>query len=481
MSKNGLIEKLISAIGRENVIDAPDQLIVYECDGLTIDRKAPNAVVFPSTTKEVARVVRILHEARVPFVARGAGTGLSGGSLPPEGSVMIALTKMDHVVEVDIRNQRALVEAGVVNLHLSDEVNQQGYHFVPDPSSQYACTIGGNIAENSGGPHTLKYGVTTNHTLGVEVVLPNGQITWYGGKSDDTIGYDLLGLMIGSEGMLGIVTRAWVKLTRLPQAWRTFLVVFDTVEDASQAVAGIIARGIVPSALEMLDKVVIGAIEEAYHFGFPLDAEAVLIIELEGHEVGLDKQADQVIRVCKENKTSKIQTAKDEKERNLLWMSRKRAFGAMGRLSPSYYVQDGVVPRTKIPEIMKVIQATGKKYNLLIGNVFHAGDGNIHPCIAYNDRDKDQAKRTVEASNEILQACVELGGSITGEHGIGYEKVNLMPLIFNETDILAMETVKQVFDEYNLSNPGKMFPTNRSCIGCGTAELKYTNRQAALL
>ena len=481
MIKDQLVEKLAAVLGRENVIDAPDQLIVYECDGLTIDRNAPHAVVLPTTTEEVAAVVRILHEARIPFVARGAGTGLSGGSLPPEGGVMIALTKMNRIVEVDIRNQRALVEAGVVNLRLSKEVGRQGYHFVPDPSSQYACTIGGNIAENSGGPHTLKYGVTTNHTLGVEVVMPDGRITWFGGKSDDAVGYDLRGLLIGSEGMLGIVTRAWVKLTRLPQAWRTFLMVFDTVEDASRAVAGVIARGIVPSALEMLDKVVIGAIEEAYHFGFPLDAEAVLIIELEGHEAGLGTQAEDVIAVCRENGACDVRTAGDEKERALLWMSRKRAFGAMGRLSPSYYVQDGVVPRTKIPDIMRVIQAMGKKYELLIGNVFHAGDGNIHPCIAYDDRDEDQSRRTVEASNEILRACVDLGGSITGEHGIGYEKVDLMPLIFDEPDIRAMETVKEVFDEENLSNPGKMFPTNRSCIGCGTVELKYTNRQAALL
>ncbi len=481
MNKDQLIEKLVAVLGRENVIDAPDQLIVYECDGLTIDRNTPHAVVLPTTTEDVAAVVRILHEARIPFVARGAGTGLSGGSLPPDGGVMIALTKMNRIVEVDIRNQRALVEAGVVNLHLSKEVGRQGYHFVPDPSSQYACTIGGNIAENSGGPHTLKYGVTTNHTLGVEVVMPDGQITWFGGKSDDAVGYDLRGLLIGSEGMLGIVTRAWVKLTRLPQAWRTFLMVFDAVEDASRAVAGVIARGIVPSALEMLDKVVIGAIEEAYHFGFPLDAEAVLIIELEGHEAGLGTQAEAVIAVCRENGACDVRTAGDEKERALLWMSRKRAFGAMGRLSPSYYVQDGVVPRTKIPDIMRVIQTTGKKYELLIGNVFHAGDGNIHPCIAYDDRDEDQSRRTVEASNEILRACVDLGGSITGEHGIGYEKVDLMPLIFDEPDIQAMETVKEVFDENNLSNPGKMFPTNRSCIGCGTVELKYTNRQAALL
>lgn len=480
MNKEQLISALVDIMGRDGVVDAPDELIVYECDGLTIDRNTPHAVVLPTSVEQVSAVVKLLHQENIPFVARGAGTGLSGGTLSPEGGVMITLTRMNHIVEIDIKNQRALVEAGVVNLHLSKAVADQGYYFVPDPSSQYACTIGGNIAENSGGPHTLKYGVTTNHTLGVEVVLPDGQIIWFGGKTYDSPGYDLRGILIGSEGMLGIVTRAWVKLTRSPQTWKTFLAVFDRIEDASNTVAGIIARGIVPDALEMLDKVVIGAVEEAFHFGFPLDAEAVLIIEIEGLEAGLETQAERIIEVCQENNARDIQSAKDDKERALLWMSRKRAFGAMGRLSPSYYVQDGVVPRTKLPDIMRIIEKTGKKYDLLIGNVFHAGDGNIHPCIAYDDRDSDQAARTVAAGDEILRACVDLGGSITGEHGIGYEKVDLMPLIFSKQDIAAMESVKQVFDPSNISNPGKMFPTNRSCIGCGTIELKRTKRQAAL-
>lgn len=480
MNKEQLIDALVAIIGRDGVVDAPDELIVYECDGLTIDRNAPHAVVLPTTTEQVSAVVKLLHQENIPFVARGAGTGLSGGSLPPDGGVMITLTKMNHIVEIDIKNQRALVEAGVVNLHLSKAVADEGYYFVPDPSSQYSCTIGGNIAENSGGPHTLKYGVTTNHTLGMEVVLPDGEIVWFGGKTNDTPGYDLRGLLIGSEGMLGIVTRAWVRLTRSPQTWKTFLAVFDRIEDASSTVAGIIGKGIVPDALEMLDKVVIGAVEEAYHFGFPLDAEAVLIIEIEGLEAGLDTQAERIIEVCRENHARDIQSAADDKERALLWMSRKRAFGAMGRLSSSYYVQDGVVPRTKLPDIMRSIEKAGQKHDLLIGNVFHAGDGNIHPCIAYDDRDPDQCARTVAAGDEILRACVDLGGSITGEHGIGYEKVDLMPLIFSEDDIVAMEDVKRVFDPSNISNPGKMFPTDRSCIGCGTVELKRTNRQAAL-
>lgn len=480
MTKEQLIPALIEMVGRDGVIDAPDELIVYECDALTIDKNAPHAVVFPTSTDQVAAVVRLLHRANIPFVARGAGTGLSGGSLAPDGGVMISLTKMTKILEVDLRNRRALVEAGVVNLHLSKEVAGAGYHYVPDPSSQYACTIGGNIAENSGGPHTLKYGVTTNHTLGVEVVLPDGEVVWFGGRTDDTPGYDLRGVMIGSEGMLGIVTRAWVRLAKLPQTYRTFLAVFDSIEDATSTVSGIIARGIVPAALEMMDNVVIGAVEAAYHFGFPLDAEAVLIIELDGLEAGIDTLAGRVIEVCRENNVRDIRTARDEKERALLWTSRKRAFGALGRLGSSYYTQDGVVPRTKLPEIMRVIKAVKEKYNLLIGNVFHAGDGNIHPCIIYDERDPELTKKTIEASSEILKACIDMGGSVTGEHGIGVEKRDFMPLIFTEDDITAMERVKQVFDPSNLCNPGKVFPTNRSCIGCGVVELAKINRQAAM-
>lgn len=480
MNKDELAARLSGLVGRDGVVDAPDELIVYECDGLTIDKSVPRAVVFPTSTEQVSAVVRLLHQEKIPFVARGAGTGLSGGSLPPAGSVMISLTRMTRMVELDFKNRRALVEAGVVNLSLTKAVAKHGYHYVPDPSSQYSCTIGGNIAENSGGPHTLKYGVTTNHTLGVEVVLPDGKIVWFGGKTDDAPGYDLRGVMIGSEGMLGIVTRAWVRLTRLPQAYRTFLVIFDSVRDASSTVSGIIARGIVPAALEMLDKVVIGAVEAAFHFGFPLDAEAVLIIELDGLEAGLETQAQKVREVCLASNARDIRMANDDKERALLWTSRKRAFGALGRLSPSYYTQDGVVPRTKLPDIMKVIEDTREKYGLLIGNVFHAGDGNIHPCIAYDERDPEQTKKAVDASGEILKACVEMGGSITGEHGIGIEKVDFMPLIFSDDDLNAMKSVKLVFDEFELCNPGKMFPTNRSCVGCGVIELNRTNRQAAL-
>jgi len=480
ISDNQLRDALVEILGQDGVIDAPDELIVYECDGLTIGKNMPHAVVFPTSTEQVSAVVRLLHGKQIPFVARGAGTGLSGGSLPPDGGVMIALTRMNEIVEIDIGNRRALVEPGVVNLHLSNAVTDFGYHYVPDPSSQYSCTIGGNIAENSGGPHTLKYGVTTNHTLGMEVVLPDGEVVWFGGKSDDTPGYDLRGILIGSEGMLGIVTRAWVRLVKLPQTFRTFLAVFDTIEDATNTVSGLIGRGIVPAALEMIDQVVIGAVEEAFQVGFPLDAEAVLIIELDGLEAGMESQAERVIEVCKQNNLRDLRKTRDSRERDLIWKSRKRAFGALGRLSPSYYTQDGVVPRTRLPDIMRVIKSVQEKYDLMIGNVFHAGDGNIHPCICYDENNPEMVKKVLDASTEILKACIEMGGSVTGEHGIGAEKMDFMPLLFSENDIQAMENVKHAFDEANLCNPGKVFPTDRSCIGCGVEELKAMKRQAAM-
>ena len=480
MTKEQMISALVDIVGRDSVIDEMDEMIVYECDAMTIDRKLPQAVVFPTSTGQVADIVRLLHQANIPFVARGAGTGLSAGALPPEGSVMITLTKMNKILEIDLDNQRALVEAGVVNLHLNNVAGKQGFLYAPDPSSQYSCTIGGNIAENAGGPHTLKYGVTTNHTLGVEVVMPDGEVVWLGGKTDDSPGYDLRGVVIGSEGMLGIVTRAWVRLTRLPQAYKTILAVFDSIEDATNTVTGIIARGIIPAALELMDKVVVGAVEAAIHFGFPLDAEAVLIIELDGLETGLETQGQRVVEVCQENHVRDIRVAADAKERAALWKSRKSAFGAMGRLNPTYFTQDGVVPRTRLPEITRVVQDTKNKYNLLIGNVFHAGDGNLHPCIAFDARDPEQTKKALDASGEILKACVEMGGTITGEHGVGFEKINFMHLIFSEEDLRAMKNVKQVFDGANLCNADKIFPKNGSSNIDKVALNPVAPRQAAL-
>ena len=378
----------------------------------------------------MAQILRLLHREGIAFVPRGAGTGLSGGCLPVNAPVMIGTSRMTRIVEIDLANRRAVVEAGVVNLSVTNAVKQHGLLYAPDPSSQMACTIGGNVAENSGGPHTLKYGVTTNHVLGVELVLPNGEVVELGGAVEDIPGYDLTGLVVGAEGTFGIVTKATLRLVRQPEAWRTLLGIFESVDDATASVSGIIGAGIIPAALEMMDQLIVGAVEAAFHFGFPTDAGAVLIVELDGLAAGLDQQAQRVAEICRANRARDVQVAKDEAERAALWKSRKRAFGAVGRLAPNYCTQDGVVPRTKVPEIMRRITEIGQRYQLRIGNVFHAGDGNIHPILLFDERDADQVRRVLAAGREILEACVALGGSVTGEHGIGVEKIAQMPLIF---------------------------------------------------
>jgi len=467
MTRQELIQGLIEIVGPSGMVHAPSDLLVYECDGYTIEKARPEAVVLPSSTEETVRVVRLLHQNGVPYVPRGAGTSLSGGTLSVEGSVVIGVTRMNRILEVDIRNRQAVVEAGLVNLWLTHAVSPQGYLFAPDPSSQMACTIGGNVAENSGGPHTLKYGVTTNHVLGVEVVLPDGDRVWLGGKTEDHPGYDLTGLFVGSEGTFGIATRAVVRLVRRPQAYKTFLGVFETVDDATNTVSGIIAAGIIPAALEMMDQKIISAVEAAFHFGFPQDAGAVLIIELDGLEAGMEEYSRRVMEVCQRNQAREVRVARDEAERLALWACRKKAFGAIGRLSPSYCTQDGVVPRTKLPEILRVTTEIGKKYGIEIANVFHAGDGNIHPILLFDERDRDQTKRVLQASAEILAACVEMGGTITGEHGIGIEKINQMSLIFSPEDMRMMQDLRDVFNPQGLCNPAKIFPTSKTCAADG--------------
>ncbi|MCC6442806.1 MAG: FAD-binding protein [Armatimonadetes bacterium] len=458
-----LIDSLKQIVGPGGVVHVPADLLVYECDGYTIEKAVPEAVVLPASAEETAQVVRLLVRERVPYIPRGAGTSLSGGTLAVEGSVVIGLTRMNRVLDVDIRNRRATVESGLVNLWLSNEVSPQGYFFAPDPSSQMACTIGGNVAENSGGPHTLKYGVTTNHVLAVEVVLPDGEKVWLGGSAEDHPGYDLTGLFVGSEGTLGIATKAVVRLVRKPQAFKTFLAVFETVDDATSAVSGIIAAGIVPAALEMMDQKIIRAVEAAFHFGFPQDAGAVLIIELDGLAAGMEEDSQRVLEVCRSCRARETRVARDDAERTALWASRKKAFGAIGRLSPSYCTQDGVVPRTKLPDILRKTRAIGEKYNIEIANVFHAGDGNIHPILLFDERDREQMRRVLQASAEILEACVEMGGTITGEHGIGIEKINQMSLIFSPEDLKLMESLRDVFNPDGLCNPLKIFPTSRTC------------------
>jgi glycolate oxidase len=461
-----LLDSLREIVGAEHVISKPEELLVYECDAYTLEKKLPTAVVLPGSTAEVQAVVRACAEHSVPIIPRGAGTSLSGTVLAVTGGIMIALTRMNRVIEIDYANCRAFVEAGCVNAWVTNAVKPQGLFYAPDPSSQPACTIGGNVGTNSGGPHTLKYGVTTNHVLGLEMVLPDGELVWCGTTPDggeDVDGYDLRGVIIGSEGMFGIVTRVLLRLVRAPQTFKTMLGVFNTVDEASQTVSDIIEAGIVPGALEMMDQLITQAVEAAYKFGFPLDAGAVLIIELDGLTPGLERQAETVIQLCRKNGAREVRLAKSDQERADLWKSRKRAFGAIGRLSPNFITQDGVVPRSKLPEMMRFIGECSRKYGLRIPNVFHAGDGNIHPLVLYDERDADQVRRALEASHDILEKCVVLGGSVTGEHGIGVEKIDFMARQFSPDDLEAMRMLRRVFDPDGRCNPHKMFPGSKRC------------------
>ncbi|HEX6971571.1 MAG TPA: FAD-linked oxidase C-terminal domain-containing protein [Limnochordia bacterium] len=458
-----ILAELSRIVGERYVLRGEAERLVYETDAFTLERVRPQAVVLPGSPQEVQAVVTALARAGIPFVPRGAGTSLSGGALAWSEGVIIGLARLRRILEVDLRNRRAVVETGLVNLKLTRAVEGRGYLFAPDPSSQGACTIGGNVAENSGGPHTLKYGVTVNHVLGVHVVLPDGQDVWLGSKLDELPGYDLVGLFVGSEGTFGIATEAVVRLIRQPQAWRTMLAIFDSVEAATQTVSDIIAAGILPAALEMMDRMIIEAVEAAFGFGFPPDAAAVLIIELDGVEAGLDAQAAAVRQVCERRGAREVRLAGTEAERNRLWASRKRAFGAVGRLSPSYVTQDGVIPRTRLPEVLRTIAAIGERYGLRIANVFHAGDGNLHPILLFDERDADETRRVLSASEEILRACVAVGGSVTGEHGIGVEKIQHLPLMFSPEDLSVMLALRSVFDPHSQCNPGKVFPTTKTC------------------
>jgi glycolate oxidase len=470
-----LADELRAIVGEEGVVSKPEELLVYECDAYTLEKNLPNAVVLPRTTEQVVAIVKLCARHDIPFIPRGAGTSLSGGVLAVTGGVMITLSRMSKILSVDPRNRRALVEAGCVNAWITNAVKSRGLLYAPDPSSQSACTIGGNVATNSGGPHTLKYGVTTNHVLAVELVRADGEVFELGGMLDDAPGYDLRGVVVGSEGTFGLVTRARVRLLPLPEAHKTFLAVFERVDDASAAVSGIIASGIVPAALEMMDALMVQAVEAAYHFGFPNDAEAVLIIEVDGPRASFDHATERILAVCQENAAREVRVAADEKERALLWKSRKRAFGAVGRLAPSYCTQDGVVPRTRVPEILRIIRRIGEEKDLRIANVFHAGDGNIHPILLYDERRPGEVARVLEAGREILEACVRLGGSLTGEHGIGVEKMQLLPLLFTEPDLALMQRVRGVFDPERRCNPHKIFPAESAGV-----ELQSPARRAAL-
>ena len=470
-----LISRLHTIVGQDGVISSASELTVYECDGYVIEKNKPDVVVFPTTTEQVVNIVRLCNEMNVPFLPRGAGTSLAGGCLPVGGGVMIALTRMKKILEVDYRNRFAVVEPGVVNLWLTRHTTDHGFHFAPDASSQGACTIGGNVATNSGGPHTLKYGVTVNHVLGLEFVLPDGSVIQTGGPIADTPGYDLTGVIVGSEGTFGVATKVWVRISRNPQAYRTLLGVFESIDDATNTISEIIGAGIIPAALELLDQLILKAVEEAFHFGFPLDAGAVLIMEVDGLEAGLDEEAERIAKIARKNNARDVRRANTAAERALLWKSRKQAFGAVGRLSPSYCTQDGVVPRTKLPHILREIGRIGEKYQIRIANVFHAGDGNIHPILLFDERDEEQVQRVLQASHEILEECIRCGGSVTGEHGIGVEKIDFMPKLFAPEDLLMMQRLRAAFNPDNRCSPAKLFPTAGACI-----EANKAGRRAAM-
>jgi glycolate oxidase len=465
--KRALRTELEAILGRGAVLSDPDELLTYESDGLTLFRALADFVVFPESAEHVAAIVKLAKRERLPFVARGAGTGLSGGCLPAEGGIVISLMRMSRVLEVDYDNQIAVVEPGLVNLHLSWKVGPKGYYYAPDPSSQQACTIGGNIANNSGGPHTLKYGVTTNHVLGLEVVMPDGEIVWIGGKTRESQGYDLVGVFVGSEGTFGIATKIVVRILKKPQAVKTVLAAFDEIDQASAAVSEIIARGLVPAAVEMIDQLTIGAVEDAFGCGYPRDAAAVLLVELDGLAVGMETQAERIVAACRDSGARDVRTAKDEAERQLLWKGRKSAFGAYGRVSPAYMVMDGVIPRTKLPYVLRRVNEIVGAHGLRVGNVFHAGDGNLHPNILYDPRKPGEEANVVAAGAEIMKVCAEVGGSISGEHGIGLEKADFMPFIFSAADLDLMQRLKRAFNPDGLCNPGKVFPTRKTCGEAG--------------
>jgi glycolate oxidase len=462
MKLTALLHELGRILGQDGVLWRPEDLMLYEYDGLSAVRP-PDVVVFPKTTAEVVEVVKLAAREKLVVVPRGAGTGLSGGSLPSQGGIMIGFARMKRILEIDLENQRARVQPGVVNLDISLAVADAGYYFAPDPSSQKACTVGGNVAENAGGPHTLLHGVTTNHVLGLEVVLPSGEVIHTGAPHWDALGYDLTGLFVGSEGTLGIVTEITVRLMRKAESVATLLAVYDRVLDATRTVAAITARGITPAALEMIDGFTLRAIEEATHAGYPMDSAAVLLLEVEGLREAVEANALEAQAVCLENRAREVRRARSAEERDLLWKGRKNAFGALGRISPSYYVQDGVIPRTRLPEMLEFIADVGSRHRVKIGNIFHAGDGNLHPIILYDPRDRDESRRVREAALEILNKCIAMGGSITGEHGVGLEKIDLMPIIFSPDDLETMRMVKSVFNSEGLFNPGKVLPAGKVC------------------
>ncbi len=463
--RDGLVHALRAVVGPERVLHRPEELFAYECDGLTLHRARPAAVVLPRDTDEVSRLVKACRRAGTPFVPRGAGTGLSGGALALEDGVVIECSRMNRVLEVNAAEGWAVVQPGVVNAHLAKAVAAHGLFYAPDPSSEAVCTIGGNVAENSGGPHTLKYGTTTHHVLALQLVLPDGEVLRLGSVAGWDPGYDLRGAVIGGEGTLGIVTEVTVRLVPRPEAVETLLAIFPDVVSACRAVGAVIRKGLVPAAMEIVDQRTIRAVEDSvYAAGLPTDAGAVLIAELDGAPEALARECAAVVDLCSREGADRVEVAGDEEERVRFWRARKGAFGAMGRLAPDLYVHDAVVPRPRLPEVLEQVCAIGDRYGLKLSNVFHAGDGNLHPNISFDRRDPDELARVMAAGEEILRTCVEAGGVISGEHGIGTEKRDFLGLVYDEDDLEPMRRLRAAFDPERVCNPGKVFPTTRFCV-----------------
>jgi glycolate oxidase len=458
-----LAARLRVRLGPARVITDRQELRTYECDGLAHYKVIPALVVLPHTAAEVAAIVGECKTARVPFVARGSGTGLSGGALPHADGVLIVTAQMREIIDIDPAGERAVVQPGVINLEVTRAATPHGYYYAPDPSSQQICSIGGNVAENSGGAHCLKYGFTTNHVTGLEIVTPDGDRVRLGGKAPDPPGYDLIGAFVGSEGTLGIATEVTVRLTRLPESVRTLLAAFASTDQAGAATSAIIGAGVVPAAIEMMDALAIEAAEAAVACGYPEGAEAVLIVELDGPAAEVEAQFEQVNRLCDDNGAFEIRIAADDAERALFWKGRKSAFAAVGRISPDYIVQDGVIPRTALPEVLRRIGGLAREHGVRVANVFHAGDGNLHPLVLFDDSVPGQAERAEEVSGAIIDLCIEYGGSITGEHGVGADKAKYMPRMFGDDDLDTMQLVRCAFDPDGLANPGKIFPNPRLC------------------
>jgi len=459
----GLVDQLQRICGAEFVITHEHQLRTYESDGLLQYAAMPKAAVLPGSAEEVQRVVKACHEAGVPTVARGAGSGLSGGALPHEDGVLIVLSRLRRILDVDLENQRVVVEPGVTNLEVGAAVGPSHY-YPPDPSSQVVCSIGGNVAENSGGAHCFKYGFTTNYVTGLEVVLPDGDVVQLGGgKMVDAPGYDLLGAFVGSEGTLGVATKITLRVIPAPPAWRTLVAFYEHMEEAGRTVSAIVSAGLIPGAMEIMDKLSIEAAEAATRAGYPTDAGAALVVELDGPESECEAAFDEIVDICRQNDATGIRIAEDEAERALIWKARKAAFAAMGRLAPNYYVQDSVIPRTQLPQVLTRIEELAREYDVRVANVFHAGDGNLHPLVLYDAAAPGEAERAEECAGEIVKACVDLGGSITGEHGVGVDKKRYMPSMFDEPDLAAFQMLRCAFDPAGLANPGKLMPTPRLC------------------